>query len=91
VDQVSGKTHLRCELPPALARGFGHFERLKAELLGIHPQITPGWVETFLQEWAYTSAKAERELGYRPTPLKEGVRRTYEWILARRKWMKARA
>ena len=85
VDQVSGKTHLQCWLPSALGMAFGHFERLKAELLGIHPQITPGWVETFLQEWAYTSAKAERELGYRPTPLKEGIRRTYDWILAQRK------
>ncbi|MEK6566911.1 MAG: hypothetical protein AABZ41_09430, partial [Bacteroidota bacterium] len=60
-------------------------EKTKAETFGIYPQITPGWVETFLQEWAYSCKKAERELGYTVTPLKEGIRMTYEWILEQRK------
>lgn len=85
VDEVSGKSHIQFPLPPGLALAFGTFERKKAEWFGIYPQITPGWVETFLQDWAYECGKAERELGYRFTPLKEGVRRTYEWILENRR------
>jgi nucleoside-diphosphate-sugar epimerase len=63
---------------------FGRFEKLKAEWLGVHPQITPGWVETFLADWAYSCAKAERELGYTITPLKEGIRVTCDWLRAQR-------
>jgi len=85
VDEVSGKKHLQFRLPPRIAMVYGAIEQKKAEWLGIYPQITPGWVETFLQDWAYTCAKAERELGYRYTPLKEGIRRTYEWLLEQRK------
>jgi len=33
----------------------------------------------------YVPTKAERELGYTITPLKEGVRLTYEWLLSQRK------
>ncbi len=85
VDEVSGKKHFQMNLPPALAYAFAGFEKKKAEWLGIYPQITPGWVETFLQQWAYSTAKAERELGYTIVPLKEGVRMTYEWLLQLRK------
>jgi farnesol dehydrogenase len=85
VNEVSGKKHFQVALPPKVAMLYGAIEQKKAEWLGIYPQITPGWVETFLQDWAYTCAKAERELGYRFTPLKEGIRRTYEWIIEQRK------
>lgn len=81
VDQVSRKRHLQFSLPPALAYLFANFEKKKAEWLKIYPQITPGWVETFLLDWAYSCGKAERELGYEITPLAEGVRRTYEWLM----------
>jgi len=59
---------------------YAGFEKRKAEWFGVYPRITPGWVEMFLVDWAYSSAKAERELGYRITPLREGVRRTLDWL-----------
>ena len=62
--------------------GFAWFEKLKAEWLGIYPQITPGWVETFLADWAFSCTKAERELGYAITPLRDGIRTTCEWLRA---------
>lgn len=84
VDEVSGKEHFQMSLPPNLAYLYAGFEKKKAEWLSLYPQITPGWVETFLQDWVYSPAKAERELGYTITPLKEGVRMTYEWLLSQR-------
>ena len=84
VDGVTGKRHLRCSLPVRLAMAYGRLEKRKAEWLGLYPRITPGWVETFLQDWAYSSAKAERELGYTITPLQEGIRLTCEWLHRRR-------
>lgn len=85
VDEVSGKKHFQMNLPARLAYAYAGLEKKKAEKLGFYPQITPGWVETFLQDWAYSSEKAQRELGYTVTPLKEGVQMTYEWILAQRR------
>ena len=84
VDEVSGKKHFQMNLPPRIAYLYSGFEKKKAEWLGIYPQITPGWVETFLQDWVYSTAKAERELGHTIVPLKEGIRITYEWLLQQR-------
>jgi nucleoside-diphosphate-sugar epimerase len=85
VDEISGKKHFQMNLPPSIAYVYAGFEKKKAEWLGMYPQITPGWVETFLQNWVYSTAKAERELGYTIVPLKEGVRMTYEWLMLLRK------
>lgn len=84
IDEVSGKKHFQVSLPPWAAMAYGHINKIAAQLFGIYPQITPGWVETFLMDWAYSSAKAQRELGYTPIPLKEGIRRTYEWLCEQR-------
>jgi farnesol dehydrogenase len=84
IDEISGKPHLQFNLPPGAARFYGRTLKFLAETFGMYPQITSGWVETFLQEWAFSCAKAERELGYTITPLKEGIRQTYIWILQQR-------
>ena len=84
VDDVSGKKHIQINLPPKVGLAYGGIQKFAADKFGIYPQITTGWVDTFLQDWAYSCAKAERELGYTFTPLKEGIRLTYEWILQQR-------
>ena len=85
VDEASGKKHFQFSLPPSIAMLYGSLEKKRAEWLRMYPQITPGWVETFLQNWAYTCAKAERELGYTITPLKDGIKLTYDWLMTLRK------
>ena len=84
VDAASGRRHAKINLPAGAARLWARAQELAAKRLGIYPQITPGWVDTFLADWAFTSAKAERELGYRVTPLAEGIRLTCDWLRARR-------
>lgn len=88
VDEVSGKKHFQINLPPQAARTYGTIQKFIAETFNIYPQLTTGWVETFLQNWAYSSAKAEQELGYKFTPFKEGIQQTYEWLLQERKLRK---
>lgn len=83
VDELTGKRHIQIGLPRPVAVSYARLEKLKAEWFGLYPLITPGWVETFLEDWAYSSAKAETELGYRITPLREGVRRTLDWLHCR--------
>jgi farnesol dehydrogenase len=80
VDEATGRRRWQISFPPWAALTFARVEKLKAEWFGIYPQITPGWVETFLTDWAYSCAKAERELGYTITPLKDGIRATCDWL-----------
>ncbi len=84
VDEATGRRHLRVRLPGWLALAYAAFEGRKADWFGAHPRITPGWVETFLRDWAYSPAKAERELGYTVTPLKDGIGVTCDWLASRR-------
>ncbi len=81
IDQVSGKRHWQLPVFRPGALLFSWFQKQRAEWFGIYPQITPGWVRTFLEDRAYGCAKAERELGYRWMPLVEGLRITYDWLL----------
>jgi nucleoside-diphosphate-sugar epimerase len=63
-------------LPFAVGKVVGALELARAELFGRPPQLTPGVVEIFKHDWVYSSAKATAELGYRITPLEEGLTRT---------------
>ena len=58
----------------------GRAMRLQAHLTGIEPPLTDEVVEIYRHDWAYSSRRAEEELGYRITPLSEGLRRTIEWL-----------
>ena len=65
------------------AEGLGALQWLWAELTGHPPQITHREVGVFKEHWAYSSAKAQAELGYTVTPLEEGLRRTLVWLRER--------
>ncbi|MHC4180165.1 MAG: NAD-dependent epimerase/dehydratase family protein [Planctomycetota bacterium] len=80
VDRVSGKRHWQLPIYKMLPLLFAQLQKWRAEWFNVYPRITPGWVKTFLVDWAYSCEKARRELGYRPTPLLEGIRITYDWL-----------
>ena len=73
---ISGVRRRVRHLPFVAGKMVGTIEVARARLLGHRPQLTPGVVEIFKHDWVYSSAKAVRELGYRVTPLEEGLRRT---------------
>jgi farnesol dehydrogenase len=85
IDELSGKKHLQMNMPSWFALFYSRLEQKKSEWFGLYPVITPGWVETFLQDWVYSSAKAEKQLGYKITPLKEGIQVTLAWLHQLRK------
>jgi nucleoside-diphosphate-sugar epimerase len=80
VQQATQVAPPRVHIPYPVASALGRLLWLWAEVTGHPPILTHGVVEVFRQHWAYTSEKAERELGYRITPLAEGVRRTVDWL-----------
>jgi len=80
LQEVTGKAPPRLHIPFAAASALGGLMYLWAELTGHPPELTHREVGVFREHWAFSSAKAERELGYRITSLSEGLRRTVEWL-----------
>jgi len=80
VAEVSKVPPPRLHIPYAAAGALGWLLYAWAELTGTPPLLTHEVVGVFREHWAYTSAKAERELGYHMTPLAEGLRRTLAWL-----------
>ena len=80
VAEISGKRRRLYPIPiPALA-AFAWTELKRAEWFGRRPLITPAWVRRYSHDWANSSAKAERELGYAPRSLREGLALTIAWL-----------
>ncbi len=63
-------------LPMSLMVAFAKSELIKAKVFDTRPLITPEWVRKYLYHWPLSSTKAENELGYRVTPLADGLGRT---------------
>ncbi|HET7294748.1 MAG TPA: NAD-dependent epimerase/dehydratase family protein [Vicinamibacteria bacterium] len=82
LERIAGVPAPRRRIPYAAASALGFCLWTWAELTGHPPQFTHREVGVFRHHWAYTSKKAEAELGYRPRPLAEGLRATVEWMRA---------
>jgi farnesol dehydrogenase len=75
---LTGIVPPRTAVPFWIAEGAGRAMRAWARITGRPPEITDGAIATFRFHWAYSSDRAARELGYRVTPLREGLRETLE-------------
>jgi NAD+-dependent farnesol dehydrogenase len=62
-------------VPAWLARALGTIEELRANATGRPPMLTAGTVDVLTRDWAMDSGAAIGELGYRITPLRDGVAR----------------
>jgi nucleoside-diphosphate-sugar epimerase len=80
LEKQSKHIHKLFKVPSKIALLFSRFEELKANWFNIHPLITPEWVQLFLKDGAYSSARAQLELGYKITPFKEALAETIDWI-----------
>jgi farnesol dehydrogenase len=78
--EVSGVAPPSRHIPYAVASFLGASLWAWAEVTGHPPALTHEVVNVFREHWAYSSAKAEAELNYRTTPLREGLARTVSWL-----------
>jgi farnesol dehydrogenase len=77
---VAGIPPPRRSVPYWAAAWVGRLERIRAACTGIEPRITDQVVALYRHEWAYSSARAERGLDYRITPLVEALGITVRWL-----------
>ena len=78
--ELTGVPAPRRHIPYGVARALGFGMWCWAELTGHPPQLTHQVVDVFREHWAYSPAKAEAELGYKPRSLKEGLQQTVAWL-----------
>lgn len=79
-DLLPKKRPLR-KIPLPLLKGLSWIELGLSQMQRREPRVTPRSVEVYRHHWAYSSKKAETELGYHPMPLQEGLEKTVVWIL----------
>jgi farnesol dehydrogenase len=78
-------------IPFWMASAIGAVEELGARLVSRPPRVTRGVVDIFRHEWAFDSDLAIRELGYRITPLRDGVTETLKELVTSRSTRMLRA
>jgi farnesol dehydrogenase len=80
VGRLTGAKIPSLRFPDPVAKMAGAAQKAWAGLRGTTPQLTPDLVDVYKHDWAYSSARAERELGYRWRPLAEGLGSTVAWL-----------
>jgi nucleoside-diphosphate-sugar epimerase len=80
IGDVSGKRRILVSLPAGLMKEIIKLVMFISKITGSSPAITMDWIDKYLNNWIMSSDKAVMELGYRITPLSEGVSRTIQWL-----------
>lgn len=81
LERVSGKKPPVMNIPFPLASAAGYGEYLLAQLFGREPSLlTHEVVEIYKSSWAFDSSLAQKELGYKITPLEDGLRHLVSWM-----------
>ena len=86
LDRLAALTGLpapKMKVPHAVAMGFAVFDQLfTGMMMGKEPRATVDAVRMGRKKMFASSAKAERELGYRLLPVEDALRRAVEWFQA---------
>lgn len=78
--RASGIAPPRRKIPFWLAAAVGKVGRWRAELTGSEPEMTDEVVGIYTHDWAYSSSRAQKDLGYRITSFEQGIRETTGWL-----------
>lgn len=86
VAEIGGIRVPRMRMPDFVATASGALMKAWARLTGGVPRLTPDLVEIYRHDWAYDSATAAAELGYRPRSLRAGLATTVAWLKETGAW-----
>jgi nucleoside-diphosphate-sugar epimerase len=77
--KITSKNYLLVKIPVPVLMLFGWKEEMLSKF-GKEPLITRKWIKKYHHNLDCSSEKAERELGYRITPIEEGIQKTLSWL-----------
>jgi nucleoside-diphosphate-sugar epimerase len=80
ISELCGKKNFMIHLPLPLMIAASKASMFVTRITGLPPFITPGLVRKYNYTWTTSSEKAEKELGYKITPLKDGITKTLQWL-----------
>jgi farnesol dehydrogenase len=80
VEKAGGPAVPRKSIPFAAMAAAGAASELLAGFGGPKPKVTRGAAAMFRREWAFSSRRAERALGWKARPLADGVAATVAWM-----------
>ena len=83
LEELTGRPVSRWQIPMWMARGVGGLAEAMACVVQRRPPFSRSTIDILSQEWMVSSERAKAELGYRPIPLQEGLRRTLVACLER--------
>jgi len=79
--EVSGKKPPSINIPLPLAKMTGFGEYMLAKMFGRDPKLlTHEVADIYKHSWAYDSTRAQSELNYKITPLKQGLSEMVAWL-----------
>jgi dihydroflavonol-4-reductase len=79
LEQVAGVRGPRGRLPYVVGYGAAWMMKLWSGLTGREPRASLEAVRLIRHSFAFSSRKAEQELGYRPADISDAIRRAVEW------------
>jgi nucleoside-diphosphate-sugar epimerase len=82
ISTLVGKPAPEKETAMGLLRVVAVVGDLASRFTGKEPPITPEMASLMSRKVSTSSAKAQRELGYRVVPLKDMVKDCYDWMVA---------
>jgi farnesol dehydrogenase len=80
IGELTGVKMPTLRMPDGAAKAAGALQKLWAQIRGSVPALTPDLVDVYRHDWAYRSASAEHDLGYRPRSLRAGMTETLDWL-----------
>lgn len=81
LSRISGRRLRMISVPDWLFRLGARLEDRWASVRGRPPLVTPATAEFMFHHWAFSSDEAERDLGYRPRSLADGLADTWQWMV----------
>ncbi len=85
VREASGKNYKLINSPMWLQMLYGRIQLFKAVRLGKKPTIIPKWIKRGNYHWEVSPQKSIDELGLELTTLKDGVKKTADWVVSKSK------
>jgi nucleoside-diphosphate-sugar epimerase len=78
--KVSGRPKVLLKIPSALVRPFWPLMALLERFIPLPAMLSGEAVRSVGTTWIVSCKKAQDELGWKPRPVEEGLKLTFDWL-----------